>query len=204
MSKAYDLNQKSNFQTAAGDFKTELESETLNSAADPTILEAVKIKVERLEGRQRRVFVKIQIPYSLEQVWQVLTDYEAFAEFMPNLTQSRRLEHPTGGIRVEQVRTKSFMGMKLSARSVFDVEEKFLHEIHYQLIEGDFKDFSGYWRLVPWELSNEKAGVDLLYDFFIWPKRIFPVALIEHVLSHELPMNMLAIRQRAEELFSPR
>jgi ribosome-associated toxin RatA of RatAB toxin-antitoxin module len=204
MSKASDLNQKPDLLTAASDFKVELESGTLKSATDPAILQAVEIKIEQLEGRQRRVFAKIQVPYPLEQVWQILTDYEAFAEFMPSLTQSRRLEHPTGGIRMEQVRTKSFMGMKFSARSVLDVEEKFPNEIHYRLIEGDLKALSGCWRLDPWELSDEKAGVDLLYNFLIWPKRIFPVALVEHILSHDVPMSMLAIRQRVEELFGPR
>lgn len=203
MSKAYDLNQKLDFPIAAGDFKTELESETLNSAADPAILQAVKIYIEQLQGRQRRVFAQIQIPYPLEQVWQVLTDYEALAEFMPSMTQSRRLDHPTGGIRVEQFRTKSFMGMKISDRSVFDVEENFPDEIHYQLIEGDLKAFSGHWRLAPWEQSDEKAGVDLLYNFSVLPKRIFPLALVEHVLSHDVPASLLAIRQRVEDLFGP-
>ncbi|MFB2772705.1 SRPBCC family protein [Pelatocladus sp. BLCC-F211] len=201
MSKTYDLNQKSDFP-AVDDFKTEMESKTLNSATDPAILEAVKIKIEKLEGRQRRIFAKIQIPYQLEQVWQVLTDYEAFAKFMPNITQSQRLEHPTGGTCIEQVRSKSFMGMKFSAHSVFDVEEKFPYEIHYQLIEGDFKALSGYWQLEPWKSSDQKAGVDLIYNFLVVPKPIFPLALVEHILSHDVPLSLLAIRQRVEELFS--
>ena len=204
MSKTYDFNQKSDFSGSTDDFKTEMESKTLNSATDPAIVQAVEIKIEKLEGRQRRVFAKIQIPYPLEQVWQVLTDYEAFVKFMPNITQSRRLEYPTAGTCVEQVRTKSFMGMKFSARSLFDVEEKFPYEIHYQLIEGDFKALSGYWRLEPWELSDEKAGVNLIYNFLILPKPIFPLALVENILSHDMPLNLLAIRQRVEELFSPK
>ena len=199
MSKAYDLQQNSNFSTTASNFKAEPESETSNSA-DSAIQSAVKIKIEKLEGRQRRVFAQIQIPYPLEQVWQVLTDYEAFVEFMPSLIQSKRLEHPTVGIRIEQVRTKNFMGRNFSARSVFDIEEKFPHEIHYQLIEGDMQTFSGYWRLEPWSLSESKAGTDLVYDFFVMPKRIFPMALVEHILSHNIPANMLLIRQRVEEI----
>ncbi len=161
----------------------------------------VEIKIEKLEGRQRQVFAKIQIPYPLEQVWQVLTDYEAFAEFMPSLIQSRCLEHPTGGVRIEQVRTKKFMGKNISARSVFDIEEKFPHGIHYQLIEGDMKAFSAYWRLEPWSLSESQAGIDLTCDFFVVPKRIFPMALVEHVLSQDIPADLLKIRQRVEENF---
>ena len=204
MSKTYDFGQKSDFSDSTDDFKTQMESKTLNSHTDTAILQDVKIKIEKLEGRQRRIFAKIQIPYPLEQVWPVLTDYEAFSKFMPNITQSRRLEHPTGGIYLEQVRTKSFMGMKFSARSVFDVEEKFPHEIHYQLIEGDLKAFSGYWRLELWDPSDEKAGVNFIYNFLVLPKPIFPLALVENILSHDVPMSLLAIRQRVEELYSPK
>lgn len=161
----------------------------------------VEIKIEKLEGRQRHVFAKISIPYSLEQVWQVLTNYEAFFEFMPNITQSKQSKNPTGGIRLEQVRTKSLMGVNISGRSVFDVEEKFPNEIHYQLIEGDLKAFSGYWRLEPWETSENKVGVYLIYEISVLPKSIIPMVLVESVLRQDIPDTLLAVRQRVEKLF---
>lgn len=201
MSQTNDPNQKSDRSNATGDFDVEMESKTLKSATDSAILQPVEIKIEKLEGRQRKIFAKIQIPYPLEQVWQVLTDYEGLAEFMPNISQSRRLEHPTGGIRLEQFRTKSFMGMNFAGRSVFDVEEKFPHEIHYHLIEGEMKALSAYWRLKPWSLSESKAGIALIYDFLVLPQPIFPMPLVEHVLSHDIPASMLAIRQRLEEVY---
>jgi len=162
---------------------------------------SVEIKIEKLEGRQRHVFAKIQIPYPLEQVWQVLTDYEAFVEFMPNITQSRQLKSPNGGIRLEQVRTKSLMGLNISGRSVFDVEEKFPDEIHYQLIEGDLKEFSAYWRLEAWQPSEKKVGVNLIYEISVLPKPIIPMKLVESVLNHDIPDSLLAVRQRVENLF---
>ncbi len=161
----------------------------------------VDIKIDKLEGRKRRIFAKIKIPYSLEQVWQVITDYEAFPEFIPNMIGNRRLDSPTGGIRLEQVRTKSLIGMKISARSVVDIEEKFLHEIHYQLIEGDFKEFSGYWRLETDKLSEAQAGVELIYDFSVLPKSIIPTPIFEYFLSNDVPASLLAVRQRVEKLF---
>ena len=201
MNKTYGLNQESTTSTAVGDFQVESESETLSSAADSTILNQVDLKIEKLEGRQRRILAKIQIPFPLDQVWQVLTDYEAFAEFMPSLSQCQQLEHPTGGIRVKQVRTKNLMGMHFSVCAVFDIEERFPHEIHYQLIEGDMKEFSGYWRFEALKTSEDKAGVCLIYDFLVLPKAFLPAALIEHVMSHDIPANMLAIRQRIDKLF---
>lgn len=200
MSKAYDLKQKSNLSTTASNFKTEPESETSNSA-DSAIQSAVNIKIEKLEGRQRHVFAKIQIPYPPQPVWQVLTEYEAFAESIPTLTQCRRLESPTEGIRIEEVRTNNFLGIKFSARSVFHIEEEFPHKIHYRLIEGDMKEFYGYWRLERGSLSESKAETDLIFDFFVLPQRIFPMALVEYMLNQNVPANMLAIRQRVADVF---
>lgn len=180
---------------------TETEFNTSNSP-DTSISESdVQVRVEKLEKRQRQVLAQIQIPYSLDRVWQVLTDYEAFREFMPNLIESRRLQHSTTGDRIEQVRTKSFMGMNFSARSVFDIKEEFPRQIHYQLVEGDMKALSGYWRLEPISSSKPEAGIILIYDFFVSPKRIFPMALVEQVLNHDIPTNLLAIRQRVADLY---
>jgi ribosome-associated toxin RatA of RatAB toxin-antitoxin module len=181
MSRTNNLSQNLDFSKVSSDFETEL-------------------KIEQLEGRQRHIFAKVPIAHPLEKVWQTLTDYEAFTEFMPGLTESKLLTHPKGGIRLEEVRTKNFMGMKFSFRSVFEIEEKFPHEIRYQLIKGDLKALSGYWRLEPWSFPNQKAGVDLIYDFLILPKPLLPTALVEHILSHDIPTSLLAIRQRIEKL----
>ncbi|BAY84427.1 Streptomyces cyclase/dehydrase [Calothrix parasitica NIES-267] len=162
----------------------------------------VDIKIDKLEGGKRRIFAKIEIPYALEQVWQVITDYEAFAEFIPGMTASSRLEAPTGGIRLEQVRTKSFMGMKSSARNVFDIEEKFPHEVHYQLIEGDVKEFSGCWRLEVSNQSESQSKVELIYDLCVLPKSMIPAPIFEHFLRNDIPASLLAVRQQVEKLFS--
>jgi ribosome-associated toxin RatA of RatAB toxin-antitoxin module len=181
MSRTNNLAQNLDFSPVYSDFKTEL-------------------KIEQLEGRQQHIFAKVPIAYPLEKVWQTLTDYEAFTEFMPHVTESKRLTHPKGGIRLEEVRTKNFMGMKFSFRSVFDIEEKFPHEIRYELIKGDLKALSGCWRLEPRSFPHQKAGVDLIYDVLILPKPLLPTALVEHILSHDIPMSLLAIRQRIEKL----
>ena len=98
----------------------------LNSASDVSNLEEnlttdVEVKIEKIAERKRQITAKIQIPQSsVEHVWKVLTDYEALAEFIPNLAKSRRLEHPTGGIRLEQVGSQRLLNFKFCARVVLD------------------------------------------------------------------------------------
>ncbi|MDB9318011.1 SRPBCC family protein [Nodularia spumigena] len=161
----------------------------------------VNLKIDKLEGQRRHILAKIEIPYSLEQVWQIITDYESFSEFIPNMTQSRRIEHPTGGIRLEQIRTKSLAGIKVSARSVVDIRETYLCEVHYQLIEGDLREFSGFWRLETKSSSHSQGGVELIYDFLVLPKPIIPAPVFNHFLSNDIPAVLLAVHQRVESLF---
>ena len=202
MNKTDGFTQKSNFSVSASNLNTESKSPTSNFAGSST-QSSVNINIKKLKGRQRHVFATIQIPYSIRQVWQVLTNYEAFTEFIPTLVQSRRLNRPSGGIRMEEVRTNSLLGINFSARSIFDIEEKFPHEIYYQLVEGDMKTFSGYWRLKPLSLSESKQGIELIFDFFVLPQRFLPMVLVEHMLRQNIPANMRAIRQRVETIFEP-
>ncbi|MBW4454231.1 MAG: SRPBCC family protein [Nostoc indistinguendum CM1-VF10] len=187
-------------ETALSSIETKLQSETSDLTNDLSLLQAVKGKIERLEGRKMRFSAKIQVPYSLEQVWQVLTDYEAFPEFMSNLVQIQRLEHPTGNIRLDQVLKKKFMGLQFKAHMIMDIEENSPHEIREYLVEGDFQSFLGSWRLDPC-LLGEKTGVNLSYELLVVPKRIFPIALVEYVLSQDMPKTILAVKERLEKLF---
>lgn len=176
------------------------DAEVTLGAQEAALLQAVEVQTEPIAERQRQITAKIQIPHPVEQVWQILTNYEALAEFVPNLAKSRRLEHPARGIRLEQVGTQRLLRFNFSARVVLDLEENFPHEINFNMVEGDFKAFSGRWRLEPYSLSD-RMGTNLCYSVRVWPKRIMPVAIIERRLCNDLRFNLLAMRQRADKLF---
>lgn len=178
-----------------------ISAETSLVAEQAFLLQDLEVQTEILAERQRRISAKIQIPYSVEPVWQVLTDYEALPEFIPSLTKSRLLEHPRGGIRLEQVGSQRLLRLNFSARVVLDLEEKFPQEINFKMVEGDFKEFSGSWSLEPYSLSDQ-SGTCLCYTLIVWPKRTMPIAIIERRLANDLQLNLLAVRQRVDKLFA--
>lgn len=195
MTEEYDSNLEPNFpantdesDVAAADF-----------IAETDLLQAVEVQTQAIAERQRLIRAQIQISHPVEQVWQILTDYEALASFIPNLAKSRLLDHPAGGIRLEQVGTQKLLRFNFSARVVLDIEENFPHEINFTLVEGDLKDYSGSWRLE--QMKSARGSTNLCYTARVWPKRTTPVAIIERRLCSDLRLNLLAIRQRAEELF---
>ena len=189
-----NLNAELNFPASTDDTDS-----AASLVTEATLLQTVEVYTKSVAERQRQISAKIRIPHPVDQVWQVLTDYEALANFIPNLAKSRLLEHPKGGLRLEQVGTQRLLRFNFSARVVLDLDEKFPHEINFNMVEGDFKAFSGSWRLEPYSLSDQ-SGTSLCYNLRVWPKRTIPIALIERRLCSDVQLNLLAIRQRVEEL----
>ncbi|ARV61599.1 cyclase [Nostocales cyanobacterium HT-58-2] len=195
VTEEHNIQQELDLSALSND--TELEPDVVARGAD---VQAVKVQVEQIAERQRQITAQLQIPQPVERVWKVLTDYEALAEFVPNLTKSRLLEHPQGGIRLEQVGSGRFLRIDFCARVVLDLEEYFPKEINFRMVEGDFKDFSGTWLLDPYPLG-ENWGTRLCYTVKVWPKRTMPVGMIERRLSSDMQLNLLAIKQRVSEYF---
>lgn len=177
-----------------------IEADFTDEGLDSALLEAVSVQAEQLDGRQRQICATIQIPRPLEQVWKVLTDYEALSDFIPNLARSERVAHPAGGVRIEQVGTQKLMRFNFSARVVLDMEEEFPKAIRFNMVEGDFKAFSGYWQLEPCP-GTDPPETRLCYVVRIWPKRLMPISLIENRLTKDMSVNLWAIRKRVCELF---
>lgn len=183
-----------NFDTASDE--TSLEPNlTLDTGVEPS----VDVQIEKIADRQRQITAKIQIPQPVEQIWKVLTDYEALADFIPNLAKSRLLDHPDGGIRLEQVGSQRLLNFNFCARVVLDLQESFLQEINFCMVEGDFKGFSGSWCLEPY-INGEIIGTNLCYTIQVWPKLTMPITIIENRLSKDLRLNLLAIYQRVQQL----
>jgi ribosome-associated toxin RatA of RatAB toxin-antitoxin module len=193
VTKQHNTQQEPDLIVTGDDLEGNLES------FDPVGLTEVEVQVEKIAERQRQITAKIQIPQPAEQVWKVLTDYEALAEFIPNLDKSRLLEHPEGGIRLEQIGSQRLLRFNFCARVVLDLIESFPKEINFQMVEGDLKAFSGSWRLEACFLGD-KMGTNLCYSIFVWPKLTMPVSFIENRLSRDMQVNLAAIRHRVEAL----
>lgn len=170
----------------------------VSSQGNPAILSAdhgcVEISTEKRPARERRILASVSIPQPADQVWQVITDYEHLADFVPNLTSSKLVPNQEGRIRLEQIGAQCFLKFKFCARVVLDMTESFPHEVGFAMKEGDFKQFFGVWKLQPVE---DEQSTRLSYDLFVKPPLAMPAALIEHHLCANITTNLLAIRERA-------
>jgi len=174
--------------------------EAIANAAEEQLDTSIEVTTEILQGRKRRIAAQAIIPFELEQLWQILTDYDHLADFIPSLESSRRIDHPDDGTRIEQIGSQRLLKFNFCARVILDMFETFPYRIDFKMVEGDFKEFYGAWTLHPTN-EGDTPNTLLAYTLDVLPARIMPVSLIEKKLSHNLKVNFMSIHQQAEALF---
>lgn len=65
----------------------------------------VEIEIENTGKNSRRIQSKVAVQASLQTVWEILTDYEGLADFIPGLAVSQLLEKRENFARLFQVGT---------------------------------------------------------------------------------------------------
>jgi Polyketide cyclase / dehydrase and lipid transport len=115
----------------------------------------VTVNIERPSMNSRRISGSIIVDKPIEDVWLVLTDYNKLSDYVPNLTQSKQIAHPDGGIRLFQEGAQKIVGLDFRASLTMDMEEHYadpddkmaMRKIKFKLVDsGMFTEFSGEWR----------------------------------------------------------
>ncbi|KAG9444031.1 hypothetical protein H6P81_015371 [Aristolochia fimbriata] len=161
-------------------------------------------EVDVVSWRERRVRAWISVEADVESVWNVLTDYEKLADFIPNLVCSGRIPCPhPGRIWLEQRGFQRALYWHIEARVVLDLQE-FPHlvdgrELHFSMVDGDFKKFEGKWSVKP---GVRSCMTTLSYEVSVIPRFNFPAILLERIIRSDLPVNLGALAWRAERISS--
>lgn len=199
----------------------DLNNSTATQAAPPAVPMTLpaEVHLRRLDGLDflhRRAVAAVTVDAPASLVWEVLTDYDHLADFIPNLAASERIKLPPSApanvVRVRQVGYKRMMYMCLHAESVLDLVEKPCNEIQFRQVAGDFERFQGKWMLSEGAADPELAGAgytgpqtQLKYAMEIiipYTGRLLGVIepVLERVVFEDAPANLAAIKRRVEAL----
>ena len=103
-----------------------------------------------------------------EACFEALTDYERLPEWQGAVREARVLErdeHGRGSV-VEYEVDARVRTVRYRLRQVYDEP----HSVGSEYLDGDFRDFSGEWRLLPRDGGGTRAELDLRID----PGRFVP------------------------------
>ncbi|XP_015572317.2 uncharacterized protein LOC107260932 [Ricinus communis] len=188
------------------------------NALDYVSEDGVSIAVKKLGNNSRSIQSKIAIKASLETVWNLMTDYEKYADIVPGLTACKIIDKKNNFTRVYQMAQQNLpLGMKFKSKMVLDCFEKDIEtfaygkkrDIEFKMTEGDFQSYEGKWCIEqvikrrPKESGNshgQEFETTLTYLVDVKPKAWMPVNLVEGKLCKEIQANLSSIREEAEKM----
>jgi len=132
--------------------------------AVPWIVQAAPdVHVERRHG-VFQVHVDTPVAVDAQTAWQVLTDYNRLAEFVPDMRMSRIISAPGEPLLLEQKGGAGFLLFKVSIEVVLQVDEIPPERLKFHAVSGNMKRMRGEWRI-----SRADRAVRLSYEAELEP-----------------------------------
>lgn len=157
-----------------------------------------------LTGEKGRYTGRILVASSRDIAWQVLTDYNSFENFLPDVDSSRLLA--TNGDRkiFEQISTVKTLIFSKEARIRLAVTESYPQQIDFQAIAGDLKTFRGNWLLEPVSPypSAPPDSVLITHQVKVVPASSPANSFFYGIYEDRLTKSLAAIKTEAEKRYS--
>ena len=166
--------------------------------------------LERVALREGKVIVtgekgvytcRILVNGSVDQAWQVLTDYNNFELFLPGVTDSELLEINGDRKIFEQInRIKTFIFSK-KARVRMAVTESYPQKIAFNFLDGDLESLDGTWLLEPVSPypSAPPNQVLITHQVTVEPNSIPSRSFFYNIYENRLEKTLAAIQEEVEE-----
>lgn len=133
------------------------------------------------------------VPYSAEQMYNLVNDVDAYSEFLPGCRASQVLSQSDEHMQARMVLAKAGIEQVLVTHNVLIPHS----QIQMQLAEGPFKKLSGGWTFTP--LSDEACKIDLSLEF-TFSSRLVDLAFGK--IFTALTGNMVkAFSERAKQVY---
>lgn len=133
------------------------------------------------------------VPYSAEQMFQLVNDVKSYPQFLPGCSGSRIIDNSASQMTAAVDVSKAGISKTFTTRNTLTDN----HSILMQLVDGPFKKLIGAWRFTP--LGDDACRIEFNLDFEFTNKLI---ELAFGRIFKELAGNMVqAFTLRAKEVY---
>ena len=152
-------------------------------------------------GEKGKYTCRILTNSSIEDAWQVLTDYENFSEFLPGVESSQLIEKKGDRIIVEQINKVKTLVFSIEARLQIAQTETYPQQIAFEAIDGDIKTLKGKWTLEPVSPypSAPADQVLLTHEVVVEPNKSLSDEIFFKIYESRLKETVVAIKQETEK-----
>lgn len=133
------------------------------------------------------------VPYSAEQMYQLVNDYEKYPQFLSGCIGAKTISRGNNELEAE------LQIQKLGISQSFSTHNKMLpnERIEMKLVNGPFRQLQGAWNFQPFDEQSCKISLYLEFEF---SNPI--VGMVFGKIFNELTLKMVnAFKQRAKEVY---
>jgi ribosome-associated toxin RatA of RatAB toxin-antitoxin module len=164
---------------------------------------SIDISVQRepgSEGEFYAVQASMIVEATPQRSWQVMTDYDHLASFVPGFTSSRMVTRVGNDGVLAQEGFVRFLFIKQSINLLLDVHEEPYSKVDLNLLQGNMRHYEAHWQLVPVDTLHTRIlyNAKLAPTFFVPP--IVGVTLMKSDLHKMLDAVSMRIEQRGHLL----
>jgi coenzyme Q-binding protein COQ10 len=128
-----------------------------------------------------------------DAVYKIITDYEHYPEFMPNITKAKVLEKSALNTKCKFTLKVALINVEYSL-TLKNSDNKLPYSVSWNFIEGDIKNTTG-----SWTINKEGPGTLVFYSVHTEPGRLVPDWIANKLGSESIPDMITAIRKRVEK-----
>lgn len=167
------------------------------SGVERAALQHDKVAITGDRGEYRASFL---VEASASQVWEVLTDYDDFTEFLPNVTNAQLLESQGNRKVFEQVQSVSVLFFTREVRVKIATNETEFTQISFNLVEGDLNRLEGSWELIPIITNGSSTPTQVLvtYTVTVEPDADTPANFFYGLYKDNLKASLEAVKTEIE------
>lgn len=172
---------------------------TVFTAQAAGIAPGITIHVEQ-QGNAVAVAARALLTAPLPLIWETLTDYAHFPQFIPGMLSSRVVERRGPLVTVKQAGEAGFLFFILPIDVLLEVQEKPPHVIAARVLSGNLKTLDGRYHIEP--DANAPGKFVLHWNGVIEPESSLPpfigVPLLRRNVSEQFRGMVREIERRAE------
>lgn len=172
---------------------------------DPFVVPAVSSSTRTLMAENSSISVtgengqytgQVTINAPATTVWEVLTDYENFDNFFPNVANSQLIESQGDRKIFEQVYQIQIATIRKQFRVQLEATETYMQEIQFRQVEGDLNTLQGTWQM---QTSPDTSQVLVTHQVQVVPVDTFTRGLFFSLYKRTFKDTLLALKQEAEQ-----
>ncbi|MUG92061.1 cyclase/dehydrase [Scytonema sp. UIC 10036] len=152
-------------------------------------------------GEKGKYTARVLVTTSLDTAWEVITDYNNFSKFLPNVVSSKVVSTNKNQKVIEQVDSRQVLLLRVKSRIRSAITETEKSRVDFQLLDGDLKSMKGYWLIEPIAQYTGGKPTQVLITQVVeaQPKSGTPAKVFYGVFKDSLNNMMGAIKQEVEK-----